>query len=121
MKEQIKELKKQFKEVLVKMDNGKYNDNISYVKIVGKNYLVLDKTTTKNGIETKVFQTTNDFFKAKLFTFDEAIDDYFATNTNQYTPFKSFYQGFGVFELSYDYGKTEDIFREYLELENELD
>lgn len=119
MKEQIKELKKQFKEVLVKRNSKDYNDNTSYVKIVGKSYLVLDKTTTKNGIETKVFQTTNDIFKAKRFTFDEAIDDYFRTNTNQYNSFKDYYKGFGVFELGYDYGNTEDIFKEYLELEGE--
>lgn len=119
MKEKIKELKKQFKETLVKTDNKKYNDDISYIKIVGNNYLVLDKTTTKNGIETKVFQTTNDIFKAKKFTFDEAIDDYFATNNSQYSAFNSFYKGFGVFDLSYDYGKTQDIFNEYLELEGE--
>lgn len=119
MKEQIKELKKQFKETLVEIDKSYYNDNIRYVKLVGKNFFVLDKTTTKNGIVTKVFQTTNDVLKARLFTFDEAIDDYFATNTNKYTSFSSIYKGFGVFDLCYDYGKTQDIFEEYLELENE--
>jgi len=121
MKEKIKELKKQFKDTLVKMNNEHYNDNTIYIKIVGKNYLVLDKTTTKYGIETKVFQTTNDVFKAKRFTFDEAIDDYFATNTNNYTSFKEVYKGFGVFELSYDYGNTQDIFEEYLELGEDND
>ncbi|MCK9319082.1 hypothetical protein [Methanoculleus sp.] len=119
MKEKIKELKKQFKDTLVKKNNEHYNDNTIYIKIVGKNYLVLDKTTTKNGIETKIFQTTDDAFKAKRFTFDEAIDDFFRTNNNQYNSFYKYYKGFGVFELSYDYGDTKNIFEEYLDLEED--
>jgi len=119
MKEKIKELKKQFKDTLVKRNNEHYNDNTIYIKIVGKNYLVLDKTTTKNGIETKIFQTTDDAFKAKRLTFDEAIDDFFITNNNQYNSFSKYYKGFGIFELSYDYGDTRDIFEKYLDLEED--
>lgn len=119
MKEKIKELKKQFKDTLVKRNNQHYNDNTIYIKIVGKNYLVLDKTTTKNGIETKIFQTTDDVFKAKRFTLDEAIDDFFRINSNQYNSFSKYYKGFGVFELSYDYGDTQNIFEEYLDLEED--
>lgn len=119
MKEKIKELKKQFKDALVKRDNEHYNDNTVYIKIVGKNYLVLDKTTTKNGIETKIFQTTDDAFKAKRFTLDEAIDDFFRTNSDQYDSFSKHYKGFGVFKLSHDYGDTRNIFEEYLDLEED--
>lgn len=119
MKEKIKELKKQFKDTLVKRNNEHYNDNTIYIKIVGKNYLVLDKTTTKNGIETKIFQTTDDAFKAKRFTFDEAIDDFFRINSNRYNSFSKCYKGFGVFKLSCDYGDTQNIFEEYLDLEED--
>ena len=119
MKEKIKELKKQFKDTLVKGNNKHYNDNTIYIKIVGKNYLVLDKTTTKNGIETKIFQTTDDAFKAKRFTLDEAIDDFFRINNDKYNSFNKYYKGFGVFELSYVYDDTQNIFEEYLNLEED--
>ena len=121
MKERIKEIKQEFKDILIKENKEHYNDNVTYIKTVGKSYLVLDKTTIKNGIETRVFQTTTDVFQAKRFTFDEAIDDYFRTNTNQYGSFYKYYKGFGVFELSYDYGETQNIFEEYLELREDND
>lgn len=117
MKEKIKDLKQKFKDILIENEKKHYNDNVTYIKTVGKSYLVLDKTTIKNGVETRVFQTTTDVFKAKRFTFDEAIDDYFLSNTNEYTSFRQIYKGLGAFELTYDYGNTQDIFEEYLELE----
>lgn len=119
MKERIKEIKQKFKDILIKENKEHYNDNVTYIKTVGKSYLVLDKTTIKNGVETRVFQTTTDVFQAKRFTFDEAIDDYFVSNINEYTSFREIYKGFGVFELTYDYGNTQEVFREYLELEGE--
>lgn len=120
MKERIKEIKQKFKDILIEEEKEHYNNNVTYIKTVDKSYLVLDKTTVKNGVETRVFQTTTDVFKAKRFTFDEAIDDYFLTNTNEYTSFKQIYKGFGVFGLTYDYGNTKETFREYLELEGVL-
>jgi hypothetical protein len=119
MKERIKEIKQKFKDILIEEGKEDYNDNAIYIKTVGKSYLVLDKTTIKNGVETRVFQTTTDVFKAKRFTFDEAIDDYFASNTNEYTSFRQIYKGLGVFELTYDFGATREVFQEYLELEGE--